>query len=198
VRIVAVVLAAGEGRRIGGPKALLRIGEETFLSRACALLDRTGVSAVLAVLGHEAERVRAEARLPPAVGLVVNDRYRETGMLGSVLRGLEAAESRGADALLLHPVDHPLTAPTTVDAVVAALRAGARIAVPSHGGRRGHPAGFAAAAWPALRQAPAAEGARAVLAAHPHWIVHVPGDPGCRRGIDTRADYERWLGPMVE
>ena len=36
VRIAAVVLAAGEGRRIGGPKALLRIGGATFLERAVA------------------------------------------------------------------------------------------------------------------------------------------------------------------
>jgi CTP:molybdopterin cytidylyltransferase MocA len=198
VKIVAVVLAAGEGRRIGGPKALLRIGAETFAARACARLDRPSVQAVVVVLGHEAERVRREAGLPPAVGVVVNARYRETGMLGSVRCGLDAAEAQGADALLLHPVDHPLTAVETVDAVVAALRGGARIAVPSHGGRRGHPGGFAAAAWPALREAPAAEGARAVLAAHPEWIAHVPGDPGCRAGIDTPADYERWIGPMVK
>jgi nicotine blue oxidoreductase len=197
VRIVAVVLAAGEGRRVGGPKALLRAGGQSFLARGCALLARPGVDEVVAVLGHQAGRVQAEAGLPPAVACVVNEDYRETGMLGSVHRGLDAAAARHADAVLLHPVDHPLTAAATVDAVVAALRAGARIAVPSVEGRRGHPGGFAAAAWPALRAAPPSEGARAVLAAHPDWVVHVPGDPGCRRGIDTPADYERWIGPML-
>jgi len=45
----------------------------------------------------------------------------------------------------------------------------------------------------ALRAAPAARGARAVLADHPEWVVHVPGDPGCVLGIDTPADYERWI-----
>jgi hypothetical protein len=48
-----------------------------------------------------------------------------------------------------------------------------------------------------LRAAPREAGARAVLAAHPDWIVHVAGDPGCRRGIDTPADYERWVGGVV-
>jgi CTP:molybdopterin cytidylyltransferase MocA len=197
VRIVAVVLAAGEGRRIGGPKALLAIGAQSFLARACGLLRRPGVSEVIAVLGHEAARVRAQAGLPADVDVVVNEAYREGGMLSSVLRGLDAAAGRAAEAALLHPVDHPLVAPETVDAVVAALRAGARIAVPSVEGRRGHPGGFAAAAWPALRAAPPAAGARAVLAAHPEWIVHVPGDPGAVRGVDTPADYERWVGRMV-
>ena len=194
MRIVAVVLAAGEGRRMGGPKALLRIGPQSFLARAADILARPGVAEVVAVLGHEAERVRAEAGVPPEVATEVNPRYRE-GMLTSVRAGLDAAAARGADAVLLHPVDHPLTAAETVDAVVEALRAGARIAVPSREGRRGHPGGFAASVWPALRVAPPEEGARAVLAAHPEWIVHVEGDPGCLRGIDTPADYERWVGP---
>jgi molybdenum cofactor cytidylyltransferase len=95
-------------------------------------------------------------------------------------------------------VDHPLVAAETVARVLEALRGGARIAVPSHAGRRGHPGGFAAAAWPALRAAPAESGARAVLAAHPDWIVHVTGDPGCIAGIDTPEDHLRWIGPAPD
>ena len=195
MRVVAVILAAGAGRRIGGPKALLPIAGSTFLARVARSLDRPGVARVVAVLGHAARRVEAEAGLPSAVTVVVNPRPDE-GMLGSVIAGLDAAESGGADAVLLHPVDHPLVAPATVDAVVAALEAGAVVAVPSHGGRRGHPGGFARAAWAALRHAPAARGARAVLADHPEWVVHVAGDEGCVAGIDTREDYERRIGPL--
>jgi molybdenum cofactor cytidylyltransferase len=125
--------------------------------------------------------------------VVVNEDW-ERGMLGSILAGVAAADAEGADAVLVHPVDHPLVAEATVERVAEALRAGAIIAVPSHGGRRGHPGGFARAAWPALRAAPASEGARAVLAAHPEWVVHVDGDPGCVAGIDTPADYARLLG----
>jgi nicotine blue oxidoreductase len=197
VRIVAVVVAAGEGRRMGGPKALLRVGGQSFLARAADLLRRPGVAEVVAVLGADADRVRDRAGLASAVGIVVNRAAREGGMLSSVVAGLDEAQARGAEAVLLHPVDHPLTAPGTVDAVVAALRAGAPIAVPSHDGRRGHPTGFAAQTWDALRAAPRTEGARAVLAAHPEWIVHVAGDAGCRQGINTPADYERYLGGMV-
>ena len=191
MRIVGVVLAAGEGRRIGGPKALLRIGPGSFLARAVELLSRPGVEGVVAVLGHEFATVAREAGLIANVVLAENPAYRE-GMLSSVLCGLGHAERLGADAMLLHPVDHPLVSPDTVDRVVAALESGVAIAVPSHDDRRGHPAGFARSTWLALRAAPPGRGARAVLADHPDWVVHVPGDPGCVAGIDTPADLERF------
>jgi molybdenum cofactor cytidylyltransferase len=197
VRMIAVVLAAGEGRRMGGPKALLRLGDRSFLAHVAARLSRPGVAGVLAVLGHQAARVRAESGLPEDVQVVENDRYPE-GMLSSVLCGLLAAERAGAEAVLLHPVDHPLVATATVDRVIRALEEGARIAVPSWEGRRGHPGGFAAAAFSALRAADPRTGARAVLAAHLDWLVHVEGDAGCVRGIDTPDDYARWVPPSRE
>ena len=188
MRTFAVVLAAGRGRRAGGPKALLGIGAETFLERVARLLRRPGVAGTVIVLGHDAERVRAA--VPGGAEVVVNEAY-DAGMLGSILAGLRAAEASGADAVLVHPVDHPLVEEATVDRVVAALQAGAAIAVPSHGGRRGHPGGFSRASWPALRAASPARGAREVLADHPDWIVHVEGGPGCVAGIDTPDDYAR-------
>ena len=85
---------------------------------------------------------------------------------------------------------------------------GAEIAVPSHAGRRGHPAGFARSSWPALRAAPLDGGARTVLAAQPDRVVHVPargrlprgprhaGRPrGGEPGSDSRPPlgYDGWL-----
>jgi len=190
LRIHAIILAAGRGARVGGPKALLTLDGETFLARVTRLLRRPGVERVTAVLGHEADRVRREAALPPDVGVTVNARYAD-GMLTSILAGLDHAEAAGADAVLVHPVDHPLVEAATVDAVAAALAQGATIAVPSHGGRRGHPAGFARSAWAALRAADPEEGARGVLARHPEWIQHVPAGEECLVGVNTAEDYER-------
>ena len=190
VRVLAIVLAAGEGRRMGGPKALLRLDETTFLARVCRLLARPGLSSVIAVLGAEAERVRAEAGLPGDVKVVVNKRWPE-GMLTSVWAGLDAADSAGADAALLHPVDNPFVEPATIDAVLAALAGGAEIAVPSHAGHRGHPAGFARATFSALRAAPIDRGARAVLARDPARVVHVPAGADCLVDLDRPEDLVR-------
>ena len=192
MRVVAIVLAAGEGRRMGGPKALLPLGDATFLAHACRLFARPGVASVFAVLGAEAERVRAEAGLPEEATAVANDRWRE-GMLSSVWRGLDAAEAEAADAVLLHPVDHPLVQPATIDRVIQALSSSAAIVVPTWEGRRGHPGGFRRSVFAELRAAPPDRGARAVLAADPRRVVHVAGDPGCVNGIDTPGDYARAL-----
>ncbi len=190
LRIHAIILAAGRGARMGGPKALLALEGETFLARVAGRLRRPGVERVTAVIGHEADRVRREAASPADVVMIMNPHYAE-GMLTSILCGLDDAEDAGADAVLVHPVDHPLVEADTVDAVVAALSRGATIAVPSHGGRRGHPAGFARRAWAALRAAAPDEGARGVLARHPEWIEHVPAGEECLLGVNTSEDYER-------
>ena len=190
MRIHALILAAGRGTRMGGPKALLTLDGETFLARVARLLFRPGVDRVTAVVGHEADRVLREAALPPDVATIVNLRYAD-GMLTSILAGLDHAEAAGADAVLVHPVDHPLVEAATVDAVVAALVQGATIAVPSHGGRRGHPGGFARTAWTALRGAAPDEGARGVLARHREWIEHVAAGEECLVGVNTNEDYEQ-------
>jgi CTP:molybdopterin cytidylyltransferase MocA len=187
MRVVAIVLAAGEGRRMGGPKALLPVGEGTFLSRACGLFARPGIASVVAVLGAEAERVRAAAGIPAEAAVAVNERWRE-GMLTSVWAGLDAAEALGAEAVLVHPVDNPFVTPATIDAVVVALAQGAEIAVPSHAGRRGHPAGFARPSWPALRAAPPDRGARAVLREKAGLVVHVPAGEDCLVDLDSPRD----------
>ena len=193
VRIAAIILAAGEGRRIGGPKALLPLGGRTFLGHLCELYSRPAVATVVAVIGAEAARVAARAGVPSGVQLVRNDAWRE-GMLSSVWRGLDAAEAAGAQAVLLQPVDHPLVDAATVDTVCEALSSGSVIAVPSFAGRRGHPGGFAAAVFGELRNALPDQGARVVLAADPARITYVEGNPGSVQGIDTPDDYRRLVG----
>jgi molybdenum cofactor cytidylyltransferase len=191
--IVAVVLAAGRGARMGGPKALLRIGDSSFLRHVARALRLSGVSHVVAVVGHAHERVTTEAQLDDALLVAYNPRHDE-GMLTSVWCGLDAAERLGAAAVLIHPVDHPLVDAPTADRVIEALIAGAVIAVPSHAGRRGHPGGFSRASWEALRKVTPLRGARGVLEDHPDWVVHVAGGPACLAGVDTPEDYRRVVG----
>ena len=85
---MAVVLAAGAGRRLGashdGPKMLLPFGGRTLLDRRLAALAACGVRDVSITVGHDAARLRAEvARLDPpmTVRFVENPRYREGSLV---------------------------------------------------------------------------------------------------------------------
>ncbi len=63
--IVAILLAAGEGRRLfevtgGRPKALARVGDQTLVDRALKFIERLGVANTVIVVGAHAESVTAE------------------------------------------------------------------------------------------------------------------------------------------
>ena len=85
---VAIILAAGVGRRLGeghsGPKMLLRFAARTLLERRLTALAACGVREAVLTVGHEADRLKAEvARIdgPVAVSFVDNPRYREGSLL---------------------------------------------------------------------------------------------------------------------
>lgn len=138
-RVVAVVLAAGRGGRMGRPKALLDFSEgETFLAHLAAVLTRAGATP-LAVLGAEAAAVRARH---PGLWAVDNLAW-ESGQWSSARAGLEAALAAGAEQLLVQPVDAPRIQPATARAVLAAL-AHASAAVAHHRGVPGHPVALTA------------------------------------------------------
>jgi molybdenum cofactor cytidylyltransferase len=102
----AVILAAGSGRRMGGPKALLRLGDETLLRRMARVALEAGCAPVLAVVGDW-----APALDDLAVQILVNAGAAE-GMASSLRLGI-AALPLESEAVLLLTVDQP-----AVDAVL--------------------------------------------------------------------------------
>lgn len=185
-RPCAVVLAAGEGRRMGWPKALLRYrGAESFLSHLAAVFGEASCD-VMAVVGAEAERVQAAH---PALRAVLNPHWRE-GQLSSVHAGLKAALGAGAELLVIHPVDMPeLRAETVTHLCRAAAGEGS---FPMYDGQRGHPLVLTAA------------GAREVLRADVETLadatfhMHLQGvdvpDPGTVVNFNTPDVYLRVFG----
>jgi molybdenum cofactor cytidylyltransferase len=187
--VAAIVLAAGESRRMGMSKPLLPLGETTFLGHLLANLRRSRAEPLVVVLGHEAERVKREVSLQ-GVSWVENPRYRE-GMLSSVEAGLRTLRDVPADAALLFPVDHPRVGAALVDALIEAFeRTGAPVIIPRMRGRRGHPVLFARSLWPELATAPPSVGARQVVWDHAREVLEVPtDDQGVVDDIDTPELY---------
>lgn len=187
--VAAVILAAGGGTRMGGPKALLEFAGRMLVERAVETALRGGCADVLVVLGAGADEVRQRADLHRA-RIVVNEGWA-TGMGSSLRAGLgELSPDRRADAALVLLVDQPFVGPQAVRAVLDAWRDGARLAAASYGGRRGHPVLFGHEHWTgAALSARGDSGARSLLAEHAAELVLVPCDAFADpRDLDTPGD----------
>jgi nicotine blue oxidoreductase len=186
--LAGLVLAAGAGSRLGRPKALLRVGGELLVERACRVLAAGGCGPLVIVLGAAADEVLGAARLPAGATVVRNPDW-PTGM-GSSLRAGLAALPAGAGAVVVGLVDQPLVRPEAVGRLAAAWRAGAVAAVATYGGQPRNPVLLTR---PVLADVAAAatgdRGAREWLRRHPDLVAAVPcDDAGDPADIDTPAD----------
>ncbi len=188
--ITGIILAAGESKRMGRPKALLRIGKQTFIRRIIAALNHPAITRIVVVLGAHADDVREEIK-DLNVTVVVNHDYLR-GQLSSLIVGIAEAERGESSAVIVHPVDHPLVTAGTVHALVESfLVHQPALVLPTFEGKRGHPVIFPSTLFQELKQAPLSIGARAVVRQHRDSVVEVPcPDSGVIRNIDTVADYE--------
>ncbi len=135
--IAGIILSAGASRRMGTPKALLQLDNETFLDRLIRLFSDV-VSPVIVVLGHQAEQIQAGVERAAQAVMVVNP-DPERGMLSSLQCGLEAVPQE-AEAVMFTPVDHPHLKPATLKKLVSQFEAQrAPVVLPSFQGRHGHP-----------------------------------------------------------
>jgi molybdenum cofactor cytidylyltransferase len=88
--------------------------------------------------------------------------------------------------------DMPAVTTHTIARIVAALDAGAAIAVPCHQGRRGHPVGFAARFVPQLRDLTQDRGARSLLHSNAEAVLEIAvDDAGVMTDVDTITDLEQ-------
>jgi nicotine blue oxidoreductase len=185
-----IVLAAGAGRRFGGPKALVRLGDRTLLERSVGLLLAGGCAPVVAVLGCP-----LDGELPVLDGVQVswNPDWSE-GIGASLRHGLQALAARPeVAAAVVVLVDQPNLTPTAVRRVIDAHRGGAAVAVATYAGRRGHPVLLDRSTWPGVQQCAAGEqGARAFLRTYPNLVTEVAcEDAGGPDDIDEPADLAR-------
>ena len=186
--IDAIVLAAGESRRMGTPKPLLRFGHTTFLDQIVSVLRLSEVDRITVVLGAEAELIQRSIDLS-GTDVVINKDYPE-GQLSSLIAGLRNAPPQ-TDAILVCLVDNPFITTAMVNRIVSRFeQTQSPIVVPIFMGRRGHPALFSKVLFAELLHAPAHEGARYVLHSNEDRVseVETPEEAVLIR-IDTPDDY---------
>ena len=192
----AIVLAAGESRRMGQPKAGLQVapGGLSFAAAAVEALRAAGLDQVTVVAGAHPEAVSAAVAGLDGVRVLVHQGWA-AGQLSSLQAALEAVDAPGVEALVVTLVDCPLVRPATVSRLIDVWRAGRPpIVRPAIGERHGHPVIFDRAVFADLRTAPLEVGAKAVIERWRDQVVNVPvDDPGVLADIDTPADYDAFV-----
>lgn len=216
--LAAVLLAAGEARRMQGiNKLLLEIDGVPLVRRSARMLVRAGIEDIVVVLGHQADRVRAALGDPAGIGAAVamevptgtdahpgvgartritvieHTGYR-SGQHGSVLAGL-AALPAGCAAALVMLGDMPLVDEADVARIAAAWQRrpqGCAVLVPAFEQRRGNPVLIGPPALAQIVRERPEGGARAWMDAHPQQVARCPmPDDHCVFDLDTPDDLAR-------
>jgi CTP:molybdopterin cytidylyltransferase MocA len=186
VTTAGLLLAAGAGRRLGRPKALVELDGHTLVEHGVALLRAAGCDPVLVVLGAQAAEV---PRLDDADTVVATD-WAE-GLGASLRTGLTTLSATGATACVVALVDQPEVGVEAVRRLVA-VGTGRDAAVATYDGQPRNPVLLSRRVWPDVAALAVGDvGARAWLRAHPDRVLAVPCDgTGSPRDVDTAAELE--------
>jgi len=189
----AILLAAGESKRMGKPKQLMPLGKHTLLEQAIDNLLDSSVDETIVVVGHKAEEITKTIATRP-VKIVINPDYRE-GMSTSIIAGLILADPR-SQAVMLALGDQPLVASRTINQLIDAFNSHNKgIAVPAYQGRRGHPIIFDFKYKAELLKLKGDIGGREIIRNHPNDVLKVAVDSeSVVSDIDTQDDYQSKLG----
>jgi len=186
--IAGIILAAGDSRRMGSPKALLDYRGETFAGRLIRVLSRE-CDPVFVVTGRHTEAIRA--RVCGKARFVVNP-DPDRGQLSSLQTAL-AELPADAEGFVFVPVDCPTVREDTVATLIERLR-DSKIVIPRYEGRRGHPACVAQSMTREFLKRPATDETRAVIQMHADEVEYVDvDDPGVVADIDDVLEYRRLI-----
>lgn len=189
--IVAVILAAGQSRRMGRPKMALPWGATTVIGQVLSTLSQAGLQNMVVVTGGDRALVEQAIAGSPASS-VFNPRYGEDNMIYSLQAGLPALEPYVQAALVVLG-DQPQIETRVVEALIELYFSSlAPLIVPSYQMHRGHPWLVRRSLWPALMTLQAPQTLRDFLHAHSVDTFFMNVDtPSVLHDLDTPDDYNR-------
>ena len=196
VLVGAVVLAAGQSRRMGQPKMVLPWGHTTVIGQVVDTLHQAGTAEIVVVTGGARQEVELALQNSPA-HTVFNPDYAAGDMLSSLQRGLrqlqQSRQPGGLAAALVALGDQPQMLAATVRQVTGQFVDGCPpLVAPSYQMRRGHPWLVRRDLWEAIFSLGPGATLREFLQAHAGLIRYVEVDtPTILSDLDTREDYQR-------
>jgi molybdenum cofactor cytidylyltransferase len=189
-RISAILLAAGESKRMGTNKLSLPWRRKTVLEHCLRVLLSSEVGEVWVVLNRQTWELGKRLRMP-RVKLVRNPRSQE-GMSTSIRKGIQAMGQKSR-AVLIALGDHPLLKANTVNALIRTyVEKKGTIIVPVFRGKRGHPVLFDRRYMKELLKLKKDVGARTLLERHREEVYEVHSkSEGVVVDIDTWEEYRK-------
>lgn len=181
--VAAIILAAGQSRRMGGPNKLLaHFDGEPLVRRIAQRALGSKADSVTIVTGHRAAEIE-EALAGLDITIAHNRDFAE-GLATSLKTGLRAVPAGAGGALVLL-ADMPEITTEMIDRLIEAFRARTEptIVLPTIGGKRGNPVLWSRAFFPELMTVSGDTGARHVLARHEDAVERV--EIGTAAGIDV-------------
>ncbi|MFY9527524.1 MAG: nucleotidyltransferase family protein [Candidatus Acidiferrales bacterium] len=192
--LAAAILAAGESRRMGKPKALLPYRGLSFVEHLLSATRHPRVGFTRVVLGAGAEDIRMQLAVP-ASQVIVNPDWPK-GQLTSIHAALRSVPPGLTEGILICPVDHPLISMHLVARLIAEFdSSGKAIVLPTHLGRRGHPVIFRCTLYEELLATSPDVGARQVVWSHVGEIAEVPTEEeGVILNLNDPDTFARAIG----
>jgi molybdenum cofactor cytidylyltransferase len=190
--ISAVVLAAGESKRMGRMKLTMPLGNTTVIGQVITNLLSSQVDEVIVVLGHELQEVKQTIGDKP-VRFIINKEYK-LGMSTSIITGLKELDSR-SQAMIVVLGDQPFINNEIIDKLIEAyMNNNKGIVVPTYHGQKGHPVIFDMKYKAQLLSLTGDEGGRQLIADNNDDVLNVPVDSeNIIKDIDTPDDYHASL-----
>jgi molybdenum cofactor cytidylyltransferase len=190
--ISAILLAAGQSKRMGELKQLMPFGQSTIVEQAIDNLLDSAVDEVIVVVGYKAENVIKAIAAKP-IKLAINPDY-EQGMSTSIIAGLNLVHGR-VQGVMLVLGDQPLVNSQTINSLIEEFYNHDKgIAVPTYQGSRGHPIIFAIKYKEKLLKLKGDVGGRQIIKDHPGDVLEVAvNSESIVADFDTTDDYQAYV-----
>jgi molybdenum cofactor cytidylyltransferase len=185
-RVAALVLAAGQSRRMGAAnKLLVEIEGVAMVARVAAAALESRAETVLVVTGHQAEAV-GDALAGMAITLVHNPGHA-AGLGTSLAAGLAALPDH-IEAVVICLGDMPWIGAAVIDSLIDGFQ-GQGIYLPTHQGRRGNPVLCARRYFAEMQSIEGDKGARGLIGKYEKAVHEVPWhDDSVLRDVDLLKD----------
>ena len=188
----AIILAAGESRRMGRPKLLLPWGRTTVLGQVVSTFAAAGLKDIIVVTGGAQELITnlvSDLAKSYPVRAVYNPKYASGGMLSSIQTGLTSISTLSR-AALIGLGDQPQVLEITVRQICSAfIQTGSLLVIPSFQNQRGHPWLASRSLWSEILSLPTGSTPSQFINNHTDRILYVESDKSILLDLDIPEDY---------